>query len=77
MDINMVDVTIHIDESLDHDKRKSLVETLRKQEGVISVGHRDEKPHLLVVEYNPDQTSSKVLLERVKSDGIHAELVGL
>jgi hypothetical protein len=77
MDINMVDVTIHIDESLDHDKRESLVERLRAHEGVISVGHRDEKPHLLVIEYNPDQTSSKVLLERVKSDGIHAELVGL
>ena len=77
MDIKMVDVTIHIDESLDHDKRATLVEKVRKHEGVIGVGHHDEKPHLMVVEYNPDQTSSKNLLELVKSDGIHAELVGL
>ncbi len=77
MDIKMVDVTIHIDESLDHDKRESLVDRIRQHEGVIAIGHHDERPHLLVVEYNPDQVSSKELLETVKNEGIHAELVGL
>ena len=77
MDIKMVDVTIHIDETLDHDTRATLVEKVRNHEGVISVGHHDEKPHLMMIEYNTDQTNSKNLLELVKSDGLHAELVGL
>ena len=77
MDIKIVDVTIHIDETLEEARRPQLVDKIRDQDGVVAVGYHDEKPHLMVVEYNPDKTSSSDLLETIKGEGLHAELIGL
>ncbi len=77
MDIKIVDVTIHIDETLEEARRPQLVDKIREQDGVVAVGYHDEKPHLMVVEYNPDKTSSSDLLETIKGEGLHAELIGL
>ncbi len=77
MDIKMVDVTIHIDETLDEAGREKIVEHIRQQRGVISVALHKEKQHLMLIEYNPDQNSSASILEAVKKTGVHAELVGL
>jgi hypothetical protein len=76
-DIDLVDVTIHIDENLEESQRQGLVEAVRQQEGVVSVGYHDDKPHLMIVEYNPEQVNSQQLLGLVKGQGVHAELIGL
>ncbi|MEN8129463.1 MAG: ATP-binding protein [Pseudomonadota bacterium] len=77
MDITLVDVTIHIDETLDPARQADLTNKVRDQEGVVSVGYHDVKPHLMIVEYNPEKTSSQHLLATVKSAGLNAELIGL
>ena len=77
MDIKMVDVTVHIDESVDHAGRERIADSLRALEGVLAAVSHDERPHLMVVEYNPDRVTSQAILSRVKSAGVHAELVGL
>jgi hypothetical protein len=77
MDISMVDVLLHIDEDLDKSQRNSLENYMRDQQGVIGLGYQDQRPHLMVIEYNPDQTSSIQLLRSVTAKGLHAELVGL
>jgi hypothetical protein len=77
MDIKLVDVTIHIDETIEQSRRPELVDTVRQQDGVVSVGYHDEKPHLMIIEYNPEKISSKTLLQTVKDQGLHAELIGL
>ena len=76
-DIPLVDVTLHIDETLDKAKRAEIEERLRALDGVISVHSPDDKPHLAIVEYNPDQLNSARILETVTRQGVHAELVGL
>ena len=77
MDIQLVDVTIHVDETLPENQRTDLVDKVRERDGVVSVGNHADKPHLLVVEYNPDKVNSQELLSMVKKQGVHAELVGL
>lgn len=77
MEIKMVDVEVHIDETLDKARRESLVDKVREQDGVISVGSREETPHLMIIEYNPEQVNSQQLLHLVQSEGLHAELFGL
>lgn len=77
MDIQLADVTIHIDENLDAAARKDIEEKLRAIDGVVSVHNPDSKPHLSVVEYNPQKVKSSALLDVVKSGGVHAELIGL
>lgn len=77
MDIKLVDVTVHIDETLSQTQRQNVEQKLRELDGVVSVAIHDSKPHLVVVEYNPDRTSSSAILGAVKDTGAHAELVGL
>ncbi|MEA3641324.1 MAG: hypothetical protein VBE63_15470 [Lamprobacter sp.] len=50
---------------------------MRAIDGVVSVNNPDDKPHLTLVEYRPDKVDSKTLLEQVKTEGVHAKLVGL
>jgi hypothetical protein len=77
MDIKLVDVTVHIDETVDHATRERIGDSLRALDGVVAAASHDERPHLMVVEYNPDRVSSQAILARVRSEGVHAELVGL
>jgi hypothetical protein len=77
MDIKLVDVVVHVDESIDRSARTAMEDSVRELQGVVSVGQHDEKPHLMVVEYNPDQTSSGDILALVRGQGVHAEIVGL
>jgi copper chaperone CopZ len=77
MDIHLADVTIHVDENLDVTKRAEIEQKLRAIDGVVSVHNPDDKPHLAVVEYDPNKVNSTALLEVVKDEGVHAQLVGL
>ncbi len=77
MDIKLVDIIIHIDETLSHDVRQDIDGKLRTIDGVVSVANHDDKSHLLIIEYNPDRTSSSKLLSTVRNMGVHAEMIGL
>jgi Glu-tRNA(Gln) amidotransferase subunit E-like FAD-binding protein len=75
--MDIVDVTIHVDQSVDHDRRTQIADTVRAHKGVAGVAHHDEKPHLMIVEYDPAVVDSQILLKIVLDQGVHAELVGL
>lgn len=77
MNIPMVDVTIHIDETLASLQQDRLENDIRSSKGVLGVGYHKNRPHLLMVEYNPDLTSSSELLQLVTHQGMHAQLIGL
>ena len=77
MDIPLVDVTLHIDESLDSARRAEIEEVLRDLDGVVSVHNPHARPHLVVVQYNPDMLKSADILKAVTGQGVHAELIGL
>jgi hypothetical protein len=73
----MADVTLHIDETIDHKRRAKIADTIRAHKGVTAVAFHDKKPHLMIVEYDPDTVASRQLLQVVLDQGVHAELVGL
>jgi hypothetical protein len=50
---------------------------LRAIEGVVSVHNPNDRPHLYVVEYNPEKTGSAAILGAVTAQGVVAELIGL
>ena len=77
MDIQLADVTIHVDEDLGPERRAEIEARLREIDGVVSVHNPDNRPHLSVVEYNPDKVGSDMLLRIYKNEGVHAELIGL
>ncbi len=77
MNDKVADVVVHIDETLTADRLKSLADAIRGVDGVISAGAQDKTPHLVTVLYNPDNVNSKEILDKVKKEGCHAELVGI
>ena len=77
MSTDLVDVTIHVDEGIDKDQQNTILEVLRDCNGVVAVGHKQKSFHLYIVEYDPEAVSSEILLDVVKKQGVHAELIGL
>ena len=77
MDIQLADVTLHIDKNLSSEQRGTIEVSLRALDGVVSIHNPDKTPHLTLVEYDPDVITSRKILQRVTDQGAHAELVGL
>ena len=72
----MVDVTLHIDENTTHDEREAFRDTLLALDGVMAAACHDEKPHLMLIEYDPEIINSIEIVNAAKKSGFHAELIG-
>lgn len=75
--ISLTDITIHVDQALDTAQRQEIENEMRSIDGVVSVRQSDDRPHLLLVEYNPERTTSESLLAVVTNKGYQAERIGL
>jgi len=75
--IDTSDIVIHIDENLDIKHRQTIINQLSTQAGVVSVSNHQKTPHLLVIMYDHLKVNSRELLDSIKKNGVHAELVGL
>jgi len=75
--MNISDVMIHINESLDEEARSALENSLRKVEGVVTPRFNLGKEHLLVIAYDTGKTSTSALLEQTRAAGYTAQLVGM
>jgi hypothetical protein len=76
-DINIADVTLHIDKDLDIKVREAVEHELRSLNGVISVHMPADKPHLVEVAYNPDDVKSEHIAHSIRELAGHVELIGL
>jgi hypothetical protein len=74
MDIN--DVVIHVDETLDAQAQHDLEDMLREIDGVIAPRFNEHRTHLMIVAYNPELTSSMALLGEIRDQGYHAQHCG-
>lgn len=74
MDVS--DILIHVNESLNEQQRSALEEAVRQIEGVVAPRFNPGREHLLLVAYNPDVASAAELLTKVQSYGYHAQLIG-
>lgn len=77
MSTTMLDVTLHIDEETTHDERESLRDVLLSKKGVMTADCRDDRPHLMIVAYDPEDITHSELLAAVHNRGYHAELIAL
>jgi hypothetical protein len=75
--MDIVDLAVHVDETLPPERMHALEDAVRTDACVISACTSTQDPHLLLVTYNPDCTTSGRVLNMVQAQGVHAELVGL
>ncbi len=77
MSDQVADITMHIDENTTHEDRERLRDELLSMNGVMAAAYHDEKPHLIVMAYDPDVVNSLTFVKTAQEQGLHAELVGL
>jgi len=75
--MHLVDLVIHVNETLEHTERALLEEEFRRIKGVIAPRFSPQTPHLFIVAYDPEEADSRNLLYRVKDSGYHAQLIGM
>lgn len=71
------DFLVHINETLNTSALESIENDIRQGRGVVSAGHRSDKPHLVQVVYDSDTTRMAEIVEEVRHHGLHAQAVGL
>jgi hypothetical protein len=77
MGTRWAEVTLHIDEDTTHDQRENFRDGLLKTAGVIAASCHDERPHLILIEYDADVINSMEFVKEARRKGLHAELIGL
>ena len=75
--MDIVDMMIHVDETIPAERMHELEEVVRTDACVISACTSHENSHMLMVTYNPACTTSGNVLNMVQAQGVHANLVGL
>ena len=73
--MHMPDITIHINQTLTDEEKGKLETAMREVAGVIAP--RFNLPHMLVVLYTTQKTSSAELLAVVRNRGYQAQIVGI
>ena len=77
MSDNIADVFVHINETLPLNELEALESDVHDLEGVVSACGRDDKPHFIMVTYRPEHIGSLDIVNKIKSGGLHAQLIGL
>ena len=70
------EVVVHIDESLDNEGIYGLEKDLAQHDGVYSACVSEGRRHLMLVDYDPDDTKSFDILSQIRGSGLHASLIG-
>jgi len=76
MNYQNTDFIIHIDEELSTDQIHVIENVIGRDLGIHSVCVNDQHRHLMLVDYDPQEISSKTILNNVVRQGVHAQLVG-
>jgi hypothetical protein len=71
-----IEILIHVDESLEEDRRDSLVGALEAKVGIYTAEFCPLRYHLILVQYDREQLSSQDVLNRVKEQDVNAQLIG-
>jgi len=76
-DISIADIVVHLHPDNAGECKDRIDEGLRSHDGVVSVHFNEEDhPHVLVVAYNPEATSSDELLAEIRKCDKDAVMVG-
>ena len=67
---------MNVDESLAADSRRNLERTMSSQRGVLDAHFIDQRPHLMLVSYDRERTTSFDILAVMTGQRLCAERVG-
>ena len=68
-------LVFYIENKLGKERRNEIEEVLTEKQGVAVARFNERRIHLLLVEYDPDVTSSFDLLDRVRRQSVNVQRV--
>ncbi len=71
-----IGLILHINDTLGTSRREDIEQAISAEVGVESARFTERRPHLMVVEYDPDLISSMSVLARMHHQSVSAQLVG-
>jgi len=74
--MHVTDMVMHVDNNLGEDTRRIIEKALTGNRGVIHAHFNDKRPHLMLVSYDTDTTSSFEILAQMTGQQLCAERVG-
>ena len=73
---HIVEIVVHVEETLGEEQRKDLVTALEANRDIRAAEFCPLRYHLMLVQYDRDMLSSQDVLGRVRSENVHAKLIG-
>ena len=74
--MHVTDMVMHIDNFLGMDSRRSVERVINTNQGVLQARFNDKRPHLMLVSYDSDRTTSFEILAQMTGQQLVAERVG-
>jgi hypothetical protein len=74
--MRVTDMVMHIGNTLGVDSRRNIEELLTGNRGILHARFNEKRPHLMLVSYDTDTTSSFEILARMSGQQLCAERVG-
>jgi hypothetical protein len=70
------DMVMHVDEILAEESRRNLERTITSQRGVLDARFNERRPHLMLVSYDRERTTSFDILAVMSGQRLCAERIG-
>ena len=74
--MRVTDMVMHIDNFLGIDSRRTIERAISGTQGVLQARFNEQRPHLMLVSYDSDRTTSFEILAQMTGQQLVAERVG-
>jgi hypothetical protein len=74
--MHISDMVMHVDNFLGENTRRNIEKALCAKKGVIHAHFNEKRPHLMLVSYDTDRTSSFEVLAQMMGQQVRAERIG-
>lgn len=74
--MHVSDMVMHVDNTLGADSRRNIEKALTGNRGVLHARFNEKRPHLMLVSYDTDTTTSFEILAQMTGQQLCAERVG-
>jgi hypothetical protein len=74
--MHITDMVMHVDNFLGEDTRRNIEKALIAKKGVVHAHFNERRPHLMLVSYDTERTSSFEVLAQMMGQQVRAERIG-
>jgi hypothetical protein len=74
--MHITDMVMHVDNFLGENTRRNIEKALIAKKGVVHAHFNERRPHLMLVSYDTERTSSFEVLAQMMGQQVRAERIG-